>query len=197
MKEDILNLHPTQISVGFQQVNVKADKMKQKSKDDLLEYLKSHTVPIIKGPKNKLYIIDHHHLCKAAYDNGIDRVFITILEDWSDKDDETFWQDMQDHHYVWLYDEHGSEITIDKFLVLLPRTIKELKNDPFRSIAGVLRRQGVYEKDWTPYSEFKWANFLRARMVLDNYHLKDNLKEFDDDILKIAEDYVCRFVDNC
>ena len=39
-----------------------------------------------------------------------------------------------------------------------------LVDDPFRSLAGELRRAGGYAKDTTPFSEFIWADFLRRRM---------------------------------
>jgi hypothetical protein len=37
-------------------------------------------------------------------------------------------------------------------------------DDPFRSLAGALRRVGGFAKDTTPYSEFLWADFLRRNM---------------------------------
>ena len=37
-------------------------------------------------------------------------------------------------------------------------------DDPFRSLAGALRRRGGFAKDTTPYSEFLWADFLRRRL---------------------------------
>ena len=37
-------------------------------------------------------------------------------------------------------------------------------DDPYRSLAGELRRAGGFAKDTTPYSEFLWADFLRPRI---------------------------------
>ena len=49
----------------------------------------------------------------------------------------------------------------------------DLKDDPFRSLAGELRRAGGFAKDTTPFSEFLWADFLRRKMsrksVEDNF----------------------------
>jgi len=39
-----------------------------------------------------------------------------------------------------------------------------LKDDPFRSLAGELRRAGGFAKDTTPFSEFLWADFLRRHL---------------------------------
>jgi hypothetical protein len=46
----------------------------------------------------------------------------------------------------------------------IPKSIADLVDDPFRSLAGELRLQGGYAKDTTPFSEFLWADFLRYRM---------------------------------
>ena len=40
----------------------------------------------------------------------------------------------------------------------------DLKDDPFRSLAGELRRIGGFAKDTTPFSEFLWADFLRRNL---------------------------------
>jgi hypothetical protein len=42
--------------------------------------------------------------------------------------------------------------------------VTDLKDDPFRSLAGELRRVGGFAKDTTPFSEFLWADFLRRKM---------------------------------
>ena len=46
----------------------------------------------------------------------------------------------------------------------IPKSIEDMADDPFRSLAGALRRKGGYAKDTTPFSEFLWADFLRRRI---------------------------------
>jgi len=46
----------------------------------------------------------------------------------------------------------------------IPKTLVEMKDDPFRSLAGKLRRAGGYAKETIPFSEFLWADFLRRRI---------------------------------
>ena len=48
----------------------------------------------------------------------------------------------------------------------LPRTVKSMEDDPYRSLAGELRTIGGFAKDSTPFSEFLWADFLRPRIKL-------------------------------
>ena len=47
----------------------------------------------------------------------------------------------------------------------IPKSIDALIDDPFRSLAGGLRRVGGFAKDTTPFSEFLWADFLRRGRV--------------------------------
>ena len=46
----------------------------------------------------------------------------------------------------------------------IPKSVSALVDDPFRSLAGELRRVGGFAKDTTPFSEFLWADFLRRRI---------------------------------
>ena len=46
----------------------------------------------------------------------------------------------------------------------LPRHVGKLIDDPYRSLAGELRRSGGYAKSEAPYTEFLWADFFRGRI---------------------------------
>jgi hypothetical protein len=168
MKVHVDDLHPTQICVGFQQVDCKAKKMEDMSDSKLTDYLKDHPVPVIKGYDNKLFLIDHHHLCLAAMHIGIEKVYVDVLKDWSYLSYRDFWEKMNEEKYVWLYDENGHEIILDEFPLLLAPTVKGLKDDPYRSLAGIVRKAGGFTKDYAPFAEFHWANFFRGRKLLKN-----------------------------
>ena len=61
----------------------------------------------------------------------------------------------------------------------IPKSVRDLIDDPFRSLAGELRRAGGFAKDTTPFSEFLWADFLRRR-------IKRKLVELDFDRAIVA-----------
>ena len=74
-------------------------------------------------------------------------------------------------------------------------------DDPYRSLAGALRRLGGYAKDTTPFSEFLWADFLRRR--IDRKEIEDHLKRAVNKALELAKsrdaDYLpgwCGLVDD-
>ena len=35
------------------------------------EFLGKHMIPVILGPKQRNYVIDHHHLARALHDEGV------------------------------------------------------------------------------------------------------------------------------
>jgi len=171
----IKHLHPTQLSVGYEEVDKKVRKMKKLSDKELEDFIYEHIVPIILGPNNTMYIIDHHHFCLAAHILDIDKVYGKIVKDLSELTSQTpserimpisykFWDHMNENKYIWLYDTNGNKINIPEFLSLLPSSIKDLKDDPYRSLAGIVRKEGGYTKDITPFSEFHWANFYRNKI---------------------------------
>ena len=58
------------------------------------------------------------------------------------------------------YDASGKRRDFDS----IPNSIGELDDDPFRSLAGEVRRAGGFAKESTPFVEFMWSDFLRRRM---------------------------------
>jgi hypothetical protein len=67
----------------------------------------------------------------------------------------------------------------------VPKRITALADDPYRSLAGELRRSGGYAKDTTPFSEFLWADFLRHR--IKRRILDDNFSDALVRALKLAK----------
>ena len=155
---DIDDLRPTQITVGLREVETQAEKLKKLAKDkDKL--VRKHVIPVVKGPKDRLYVIDHHHLCRAMLLAGSDQVSVTVVLNLARLDKNLFWFFMDNRGLVHPFDDHGKRCDYSD----IPKKMKELTDDPFRSLAGALRRKGGYAKDTTPFSEFLWADFLRRR----------------------------------
>ena len=67
---------------------------------------------------------------------------------------------LDNRRWVYPYDIKGER----RHFKDIPKSIADLKDDPFRSLAGELRRAGGFAKDTTPFSEFLWADFLRRRL---------------------------------
>jgi len=156
----ILSLRPTQMTVGMNEVRVKRIAWKEKTADDLTKFLAAHMVPVITGPKGEPYLIDHHHLARALYEEGLKSVFVTVVADLSRLPADHFWNMMDFHGWTHPYDARGRRRLYSE----LPKNIKGMEDDPYRSLAGELRAMGGYAKDSTPFTEFLWADFLRPRI---------------------------------
>lgn len=163
-------LRPTQLAVGMQQVEEKkqkiVDKQLLKKPKKLDKFLLKHVIPAVRGPGGDLYIIDHHHLGSALYQLGVPEVYATVIADLSNLSLDDFWKEMLARKYIWCHDELGNTLPLGEFVKKLPRSFPGLKDDPYRSLAALVRKAGGYTKDWTPFSEFHWANFFRSKIAM-------------------------------
>ncbi len=155
----VLELHPTQFAVGMIEVEDKETELASKSGSALSAYQRKHAEPVVVGPGGELFIIDHHHLARAMADRGIEATSCKLEANYSALDPSAFWARMAENHWVYLYDEKGRG---PREPADLPGTVKGLKDDPYRSLAGAVRHDGGYAKVSTPFADFAWANFFRA-----------------------------------
>jgi hypothetical protein len=117
-------------------------------------------IPMILGPKDRHYIIDHHHLVRALHDEGAKEVLVTVIADLKKVEEKSFWFVMDCRDWTHPFDEYGKRRVFSD----LPKSVAAMIDDPYRSLAGELRRVGGYSKETTPFSEFLWADFLRHRI---------------------------------
>src|ERR1700720_1878710 len=161
----ILLLRPTQMTVGMREVKEKRKRLREywkehKSKKKQGEFLGRHMIPGVLGPDKRHYVIDHHHLARSLHEEGVKDILVTIIADLTMVDRDAFWGVLDNHRWVYPYDAKGER----RHFRDIPKSVAELKDDPFRSLAGELRRIGGFAKDTTPFSEFLWADFLRQRL---------------------------------
>lgn len=157
----ILSLRPTQMTVGIREVKEKRKRFRdKKSARKQAEAIGKHMIPVVLGPDEKHYVVDHHHLARALHDEGIKDVFVTVIADLTMVDRAAFWGVLDNKRWVYPYDAKGERRSFRD----IPKTVAQLKDDPFRSLAGEVRRAGGYAKDTTPFSEFLWADFLRRNL---------------------------------
>jgi hypothetical protein len=165
----ITALRPTQITVGMREVASKRARWREEKGSKKPEFLGKHMIPVVLGPKDRHYIIDHHHLALALHAEGVKNVLVTVVAKLEALDADSFWFVLENHNWMHPYDDNGRRRGHGD----IPKSVTGLVDDPFRSLAGELRRAGGFAKDTTPFSEFLWADFLRKRikrkMVEDNF----------------------------
>jgi len=87
----------------------------------------------------------------------VETVWVMQLDDFSEVEGELFWRLMEFHRWAHPFDEQGKRRDFDA----IPSNVSKLRNDPYRSLAGFVRKAGGYAKDAAPYAEFLWADFFR------------------------------------
>ncbi|WP_430912535.1 ParB-like protein [Methylobacterium sp. sgz302541] len=156
----IAELRPTQMTVGYREVEEKRKRWREHDPDKKAAFLGSHMIPTLLGPKKKHYVIDHHHLSRALQEEGVENVLVTVVADLHELEKDAFWTVCDHKSWSHPYDAEG----VRRDFKDIPKAIGDLVDDPYRSLAGELRRAGGFAKDTTPFSEFLWADFLRRRV---------------------------------
>jgi hypothetical protein len=181
-------LHPTQMTVGMREVKAKRQYWRAKHGDQAGTFLASHMIPVVLGPDGHPYVIDHHHLARALHEEGVKSIATTVVANLSRLEKDAFWIFLDNHGWMHPFDDEGHRRDYDD----LPRSIDGLIDDPFRSLAGEVRRNGGFAKDVTPFSEFLWADFLRHR--IERKAVESNFDRALDKALRLARGHDADFL---
>lgn len=162
LEVSLTDLHPTQMTVGMVEVAAKRAQwstLKRKERDHLLS---THWFPAVLGPQQRYYIVDHHHLGVALLQEGASSVWVMQLADFSMAPLPLFWHLLEFHQWAHPYDAQGQHQPFSA----IPAQLSQLRDDPYRSLSGEVRKAGGYAKDATPFAEFLWAAFFRPQIPL-------------------------------
>jgi hypothetical protein len=176
-------LRPTQITVGMEEVRAKRKEWREKGDDRAGAFLGKHMIPVVLGPKSRSYVIDHHHLARALFDEGVPHVLTTLVADLGRLDQDTFWVVLDNRGWMHPFDDQGKR----REYKAIPQSVADLVDDPYRSLAGALRRSGGCAKDTTPFSEFLWADFLRRR--IGRKRVERNFDQPPEEALQLARSH--------
>jgi hypothetical protein len=160
----LISLCPTQLTVGFLEVDAKKKKLQTLSPKDQTDFLAAHPMPVVLGPGQRMYITDHHHLARAAYDLKIQQACFEVEGDLSTLAQDIFWIQMDKESWVHPLDQHGVRHRYES----IPKTLDKLVDDVYRSVAGFVRDAGGYDKTHTAFAEFIWADFFRRNIAVED-----------------------------
>jgi len=156
----IVGLRPTQITVGMREVAAKRKRWRETGTKKGEKFLGKHMIPVILGPRRRHYVIDHHHLALALHEEGVRELAVTVVANLSRLESDEFWTLMDNRGWMHPFDAKGRRRHYED----IPKSVTAMVDDPYRSLAGELRRSGGFAKDTAPFSEFIWADFLRRRV---------------------------------
>ena len=157
-------LRPTQIAVGMKLVKAKRKGLRARERrpTELVEFILENPIRVIAGPAKQFFVVDHHHLAHALLDEGFETAPVVLLGDLSKTPRGKFWAEMATHGWVHAFDGKGRKRPVSA----IPLKIKDMQDDPYRSLAGFVRLRGGYHKSENPFAEFLWADFFRTRIPL-------------------------------
>ena len=153
-------------------VEVRAGRMRVKYDADpqhLHDYLRVRPVPVVVR-KDRFYLVVEHHLVRALYEALHEAlkdkicVYVQVMANWTSLSRVHFWKAMFERKWVYLFDHVGGGPHQPE---QLPKSIEKMAFDGYRSLAWIVRDRHGYLKNDAPFSEFKWANFFRTRILLD------------------------------
>ncbi|WP_206999105.1 ParB-like protein [Trinickia mobilis] len=185
---ELESLRPTQMTVGYHEVTAKRDHWKTLDKKGRANAIATHWFPAVLGPQKNYFVVDHHHLGLALIEEGVKEVKVMVLRDLSWLDPVIFWRMMEHNQWVHPFGPDGARHDYEN----LPDVLTALTDDPYRSLAGELRRAGGFAKDATPFSEFLWADFLRPRIAVKL--IKKDFAKALKDALACAHDQDARYL---
>jgi len=163
-------LRPTQIALGEREVSSKSKKLGEMSREKRHQYILKHPIPIILGQNGEFYVVDHHHLARALWELGKGQAFVKIVGRLKSRDPIEFWKQMFEKNLAYPFDENGNgPLSPCDFIKRLPIQVSQMKDDPYRSLAGAVRDKGGFIKNEGDYFiEFVWANFFRKRVTIES-----------------------------
>jgi hypothetical protein len=153
-------LHPTQITVGMIEVRDKVRELADMHAHEQRHFLELHPMPAVRGADERLYITDHHHLARALWELGVAHAFVVLEGELPMRTADQFWRTMVERHWAHPINEHGERRPYRE----IPRHVQKLRDDVYRSLAAFVREAGGFEKSPTPFAEFVWADWFRARV---------------------------------
>lgn len=182
----IADLRPTQMAVGLHEVHRKRIEWRERPRDEAGTYLGAHMVPAVIGPGGHPWLIDHHHLVLALHLEDVRDVLVSVVAHLDHLPKKRFYAFMDAQNWLHPFDADGNR----KEWKHLPKHIGELGDDPYRSLAGAVRRAGGYAKSVMPYAEFLWADFFRDR--IRHKQVTENFPKAVERALPLARDHAAR-----
>lgn len=149
-------LRPTQPAIGMIQVEERASRMGRVI--DGAAYTSQWAVPAVQAPDGGFYLTDGHHLASTLVRTGVEKITVQVIHRFDDP--ASFWSEMQARHWVYLFDPHGHPISPSA----LPVHIRDMADDPYRTLAGYAESAGFFKKTDAYFMEFQWARYFGERM---------------------------------
>ena len=139
----VLDLRPTQFAVGMLEVDEKIAEFQKLSKKEFARTLEETVIPVVISPDRELYIVDRHHFLAVCYHLGVKKVRVDVVKDLTGKKMSyaQFWRWMRTSRNMYPYCQFAEG---PRAALYLPKDIRGLADDPYRSLAWFVRKAGGF-----------------------------------------------------
>lgn len=181
-------IHPTQFVLGKLSIKSKIEKIEKLAKKGKIQkYLKQKYAPAVIGPDGLFYITDRHHTSFSIFNsklsNKYKKVYIKVIQNWSQLGTQEFSTKMIANHYTWLRDENHKLRNFQE----LPKHINNLRDDPYRSLAWLVRKNNGFNKIRVSFQEFYWGMFFKEQGIKLNSSSAEAVSSVLKKALKLAK----------
>ena len=148
--------------------------------------LEEDPIKVVRGPDEELFVTDHHHGARAWLEAGYTNGICLIQDEKLSTVPVRFWAQLKERNLVRLEDKNGAVITPDD----LPREIELLPDDPYRTLAYLVRKNDGFCRtlmEQKEFAEFIWADWLRERVELQASRVAASPEEMLSTALKLTE----------
>jgi hypothetical protein len=153
-------LRPTQMTVGLRAVREKSSEWNRLPEQERAARMAGQLFAAVKGMDGAYFILDGHHTALALFNDRARAVQVGLVSDLSHLSNEQFWVFLDHRSWLHCYDERGKRQPLER----IPTRFQDLVDDPYRSLAASVQKEGGYCKVDEPFFEFLWANHFRARL---------------------------------
>ena len=123
------DLRPTQMTVGMREVKEKRKRFReQKTAKKQEEMIGKHMIPVVLGPDQRYYVVDHHHLARALHDEGVKEMYVTTIANLSQLDRDSFWFVLDNRSLMHPFDDKGRRCGYKA----IPKSLKDLADNQYR-----------------------------------------------------------------
>jgi hypothetical protein len=188
-KTRILDLKPMQIPVGMIEVQDKARALRDMKHKEADAWLLEHSVPVLEDYKGRERPVDHHHEARAAWEADIDEAY---SHRYFDDALHAKIKALDRGQFYAVTGAMGLFYDRDQFGAgphdpnHLPEDVRGMADDPYRSLAGAVRKRGGYDKSPLPFAEFRWARYFREN--IKTYPTRADFDKAVAEALAIAHD---------
>lgn len=157
---------------------------------DLSEWVESKPLRVIAVSDEDLRVIDGHHMARILYLLGKQeaKVIIYFDETFQDLSEDEIWNLFRQNGWIHLRDKDRNSIHPDE----IPRFIGDLNDDPFRSLAWMLKKLKAFKKTGVSFQEFIWADFLHSEFAEQGLDFDFSSREGYRDALKESVEIIAQ-----